>query len=260
MEEMCILVDKDDHVLGSATKKECHLMSNIKKGMIHRAFSVFLFNDQDQLLLQQRSKHKITFPLRWTNTCCSHPLVFYDHRESDTENNNIGVKRAAIRKLEHELGITDINIDDVHYLTRILYQADSDNTQWGEHEVDHILFIRVPKITLKLNENEVKATKFVNQAELKDMFLQKSTDSLTITPWFEIIANEFLYKWWDNLDTIIKNKGLNTEIQNKVHQLELPLQTSSLSSSSPAPSSSSSSSSSSSLSPSSNSESDSPSE
>ncbi|CAJ0917070.1 7181_t:CDS:2 [Entrophospora sp. SA101] len=74
MEEMCILVDENDKKIGSDTKKNCHLMKNIKEGLLHRAFSVFLFNSEDKLLLQQRSSDKITFPNNWTNTCCSHPL------------------------------------------------------------------------------------------------------------------------------------------------------------------------------------------
>ena len=63
---------------------------------LHRAFSVFLFNNNNQLLLQQRSSHKITFPLVWTNTCCSHPLYLPD--ELDTLH-YVGVKRAALRKV-----------------------------------------------------------------------------------------------------------------------------------------------------------------
>merc|ERR1712093_438442 len=62
MEEKCILVDEKDQVIGSATKKECHLNSSIRNGMLHRAFSVFLFNNEGKLLLQQRSDKKITFP------------------------------------------------------------------------------------------------------------------------------------------------------------------------------------------------------
>nr|CAG8619033.1 1077_t:CDS:2 [Entrophospora candida] len=102
MEEMCILVDENDKKIGSDTKKNCHLMKNIKEGLLHRAFSVFLFNSEDKLLLQQRSSDKITFPNNWTNTCCSHPLNTKLELE---EENQIGVLRAAQRKLEHELGI-----------------------------------------------------------------------------------------------------------------------------------------------------------
>lgn len=102
LEEKCILINDQDEAIGEATKRECHLNRNIKKGMLHRAFSVFLFNSNNELLLQQRSDAKITFPGRFTNTCCSHPLSF--PRELDTTD-FIGVRRAAQRKLDHELGI-----------------------------------------------------------------------------------------------------------------------------------------------------------
>jgi isopentenyl-diphosphate Delta-isomerase len=86
MEEMCILVDKDDSPIGPVTKKECHLMTKINEGLLHRAFSVFLFNKEGKLLLQQRADEKITFPGFYTNTCCSHPL--YIPLEMEIKNHN----------------------------------------------------------------------------------------------------------------------------------------------------------------------------
>ena len=81
MDEKIIIVDENDDVLRPGTKKECHLNVNIDKGLLHRAFSVFLFNSDGKLLLQQRSDKKITFPLYWANTCCSHPLFFESEME-----------------------------------------------------------------------------------------------------------------------------------------------------------------------------------
>src|SRR5689334_20180133 len=108
-------------------------MTNIDKGLLHRAFSVFLFNSKNELLLQQRATEKITFPDMWTNTCCSHPLD--DFAEEKIEENQLGVKNAATRKLEHELGIPKVQtpVDAFQYLTRIHYLAPSDG-MWGEHE------------------------------------------------------------------------------------------------------------------------------
>ena len=100
--EECILVDESDRVIGSDSKKNCHLNVNIEAGKLHRAFSVFLFNSEGKLLLQQRSKAKITFPECFTNTCCSHPLYRPEELE---EKGFLGVRNAARRKLEHELGI-----------------------------------------------------------------------------------------------------------------------------------------------------------
>ena len=110
-------------------------MSNIDKGLLHRAFSVFLFNDKNQLLLQQRASEKITFPDMWTNTCCSHPLGVPTETGDNLANSVQGVKRAAQRKLEHELGIKkeQVPLENFHFLTRIHYKAPS-NDEWGEHE------------------------------------------------------------------------------------------------------------------------------
>jgi isopentenyl-diphosphate delta-isomerase len=109
-------------------------MDNIRKGLLHRAFSAFVFRPEDgKLLLQQRATEKITFPDMWTNTCCSHPLD--DFEEEKIEKDQYGVKVAAIRKLDHELGIPkeQTPIEKFQYLTRIHYLAPSDGL-WGEHE------------------------------------------------------------------------------------------------------------------------------
>ena len=111
--EECILVDESDQVVGSDTKKNCHLNVHIEAGKLHRAFSVFLFNSEGKLLLQQRSKAKITFPECFTNTCCSHPLYRPEELE---ERNCIGVRNAARRKLEQELGIPQ---EEVHIYNRV---------------------------------------------------------------------------------------------------------------------------------------------
>jgi isopentenyl-diphosphate Delta-isomerase len=111
-----------------------HLMENINKGLLHRAFSAFVFRPSDgHLLLQQRASGKITFPNMWTNTCCSHPLD--DFEREKVEKDQLGVRIAASRKLEHELGIpqSQTPIDQFQYLTRIHYLAPS-NGIWGEHE------------------------------------------------------------------------------------------------------------------------------
>ncbi|CAG5119145.1 unnamed protein product [Candidula unifasciata] len=202
MEEECILVDKDDNKIGHASKKTCHLLENINKGMLHRAFSVFLFNTKGELLLQQRASEKITFPDHFTNTCCSHPLNF-PHELDETD--AIGVKRAAQRKLKHELGVEpeQVPLEDFHYLTRILYKAENipkDNT-WGEHEIDYILFIQ-RDVDVVVNPNEVKSYRYVTQQELKDLIDTADSNGILVTPWFKLIVENFLYPWWNKLDHI----------------------------------------------------------
>ncbi|THH03830.1 hypothetical protein EW145_g5974 [Phellinidium pouzarii] len=195
MDERCILVDEQDQPVGAADKKTCHLMENINKGLLHRAFSVFVFRPSDaRLLLQQRASEKITFPDMWTNTCCSHPLD--DFEEEKEMKDQLGVRIAASRKLEHELGIpqTQTPVDAFQYLTRIHYLAPS-NGLWGEHEVDYILFLTAD-VNVTPNANEIRDHKYVSKAELQAMF----EDSANLfTPWFKLIARDFLFGWWDTL-------------------------------------------------------------
>jgi isopentenyl-diphosphate delta-isomerase len=218
LEEQCIQVDRDDKPIGPVSKEESHKNVNIKAGLLHRAFSVFLFNSKGQLLLHQRAKEKITFPSYWTNSCCSHPLYTGEEME---EKGHLGVKRAAVRKLAHELGIKEgaIGLDELHFLTKIHYEASSDG-EWGEHEIDHILFVR-KDVSLNLNPNEIQAVRWVNPSELKELFAEQDRDpDLYISPWFQMIAENFLFGWWETLGEVIKNKGI-AEDPPTIHRLEL---------------------------------------
>jgi isopentenyl-diphosphate delta-isomerase len=206
MDELCIVLTDDDQPLGNASKKDCHLMSNIDGGLLHRAFSVFLFDPTTKkLLLQQRASEKITFPDMWTNTCCSHPLFHSSEvGNGDLPSNVEGAKRAAVRKLDHELGIRShqVPISNFEFLTRIYYKARSDG-KWGEHEIDYILFIEAT-VDLDINKNEVQDTRWVSADELKQMFedVESKTGNdkaLKYTPWFKLICEELLFKWWDAL-------------------------------------------------------------
>jgi len=195
MDERCIVVDENDRPLGALDKKTCHLMENIDKGLLHRAFSAFVFHPTTgKLLIQQRATEKITFPDMWTNTCCSHPLD--DFEEEKIEKDQLGVKVAARRKLEHELGIPQHQtpIEQMQYLTRIHYLAPSDGI-WGEHEVDYILFI-CADVTVKPNLHEIRDHKYVSKDELVQMF---EAPGNLFTPWFKLIARDFLFGWWDEL-------------------------------------------------------------
>lgn len=206
MDEVCIVLDNQDQVIGSASKKSCHLMTNINQGLLHRAFSVFLFDPQSKkLLLQQRASEKITFPDMWTNTCCSHPLAHPSETGlGDLPSNVEGAKRAAIRKLNHELGIpaSQVPIEDFKFLTRIHYLAPSDG-KWGEHEIDYILFVEAD-VTLEPSKNEVKDIKWVSADELRQLFKDVETHTgvhkdLKYTPWFKLICEGMLFNWWEAL-------------------------------------------------------------
>ncbi|KAL1322448.1 hypothetical protein HN51_067445 [Arachis hypogaea] len=199
-EDECILVDENDHVVGHDSKYNCHLMEKIEaENLLHRAFSVFLFNSKYELLLQQRSGTKVTFPLVWTNTCCSHPL----YRESELiEEDALGVRNAAQRKLLDELGIVaeDVPVDQFLPLGRILYKAPSDG-KWGEHELDYLLFI-VRDVKVNPNPDEVADIRYVNRDQLKELLRKADAGEggLKLSPWFRLVVDNFLFKWWDHLE------------------------------------------------------------
>ncbi|KAB8275616.1 NUDIX hydrolase domain-like protein [Aspergillus minisclerotigenes] len=174
-------------------------MTNIDRGLHHRAFSCFVFDSQRRLLLQQRADKKVTFPMMWTNTCCSHPLDIPGERGTDFESAILGAKRAARRKLEQELGIKpeQVQLEDFHFLTRVHYKAPSDG-KWGEHEMDYILFIQAD-VDHAVNRNE----------DLKNMF---ATPGLQDTPWFKLICESLLFKWRADLGTPEFHRNTNETI------------------------------------------------
>jgi isopentenyl-diphosphate delta-isomerase type 1 len=141
MERDTVLVlNNDDIVIGSESKKASHVFSTDQsRGVLHRAFSVCLFDSSTgEMLLQKRASTKITFPNVWTNTCCSHPLHGMEVNEVDgpedvKDGSVMGVKAAAVRKLEHELGIPvgELPIENFKFLTRLHYWA-ADTVTHGE--------------------------------------------------------------------------------------------------------------------------------
>ena len=214
----CILLSEADEMVGHASKKDAHVFSKkTPRGQLHRAFSVFLFNSEGELLLQKRAKDKITFPGVWTNTCCSHPLYGYTPSEVDepdavAKGDVKGVKAAAIRKLEHELGIAvgSIKPEQFKYLTRLHYWAadvvtHGPKSPWGEHEIDYILFAQAD-VKVKPNPEEVDDVKYVTLAQLQEMMDPKS--KLLWSPWFRIIAEQFLPHWWADLDKTLTTNAL----------------------------------------------------
>ena len=198
--EKCILVDENDREIGHASKRECHEKLTENKTPLHRAFSLFMFNANNELLLQQRSDTKVTFPGLWTNTCCSHPLYLNDERETK---NGLGSKIAAQRKVWQEIGVKaeDCSISDMQFISRILYYAES-NDQWAEHELDYILLLKSEqdKIPLEPNPEEVKNVMYLKRNDLNDFLQEMGPDR--ITPWFRLICNSLLPKWWENLDDL----------------------------------------------------------
>ena len=164
-EEKVILVNERDEQIGLMPKMEAH-----EKALLHRAFSVFVFNDNNELMIQQRALGKYHSPGLWTNTCCSH------QREGES---NI---EAGKRRLQEEMGFsTELN-DTISFI----YKAPFDNGL-TEHEFDHILvgyFNGEPD----LNPEEVHAWKWMSLEELKaDMEKQPQL----YTEWFKIIFENY---------------------------------------------------------------------
>lgn len=211
LNEACILVDENDNVIGSESKKVCHLMENINKGLLHRAFSVMIFNSKNEFLLTQRSDEKITFPGYYTNTCCSHPL--FNDLEME-EGGAIGVKRAAQRRMYLELGIDPLQVplSDIKFMTKFLYKAPSSG-MWGEHEIDYALVVH-KDVTLNPDPNEVRSYRFLARDELVPFLESEEKKGYPVTPWFKLMLDKFLFKWWDNLDSLDKLVE-----SNKLHRL-----------------------------------------
>ena len=166
-EEKVILVNEQDEPIGLMEKLEAH-----KKAVLHRAFSVFVLNDKNEVMLQQRAGHKYHSPLLWTNTCCSH------QREGET---NI---QAGIRRLQEEMGFTT----ELKELFHFIYKAPFDNGL-TEHELDHVM-IGYYNNEPKVNPDEVESWKWMSIEAIKDD-IQIQSENYTV--WFKIIFDEFYH-------------------------------------------------------------------
>ena len=213
----CILLDFADNVIGHDNKYNAHKwVVGQPRGMLHRAFSVMLFDKSGRLLLQQRASDKITFPDVWTNTCCSHPLYGMapsevDQPEATLAGKPVGVFHAAIRKLDHELGIKDLDVNKFAFVTRVHYAAADVVTHgprapWGEHEIDYLLCYKLDvdgeQLAMTPHPEEVRDVRWVTQTELFRLMDQKEEMPLW-SPWFCIIARKFLETtWWGTLKKV----------------------------------------------------------
>lgn len=198
-EDQCILVDNNDKPIGSEGKVKCHTVFPDGSLLLHRAFSVFLFNTKGELLLQKRSSVKSTYADHYTNTCCSHPLSTIP--KEMIEKDGLGILNAAQRRLEIELGIPpqQAKPEEMQYITRIHYMDRGDG-KFGEHEIDYIVFLQ-KDVDLCINPDEVSEVVYIKRNDLDD-FLSKL--EAPITPWFRLIAEDKLRLWWDNLHQLPK--------------------------------------------------------
>jgi isopentenyl-diphosphate delta-isomerase len=177
--EQLILVDDHDREIGFQGKADCHL----GQGVLHRAFSIFVFNRSNELLLQQRSKSKMLWPGYWSNTCCSHP------RRGEA------MADAVMRRLKQELGFTC----PLEYLYKFKYQA-----QYGavgaEHELCSVYFGRYDG-AVDVNVTEIAAWRFVGVEALER---ELSSAPETFTPWFKM---EWVHIKANYLDGMLAGTG-----------------------------------------------------
>lgn len=159
--EELILVDADDNETGHLSKAECH----DGHGILHRAFSLFLFDDRGRLLLQQRAHGKRLWPGFWSNSCCSHP------RRGES------IAIAVGRRLEDELNVSA----DLEYVYKFTYQAGFGDIG-SENELCHVYVGQVPG-AVEPNENEIREIRYVTIDEL-ERELAAAPD--TFTPWFRM--------------------------------------------------------------------------
>lgn len=165
MEEMVVLVNPEDQVLGLMEKQQAHI-----NGLLHRAFSVFLFNEDGEMLLQKRASQKYHSPNQWTNAVCSHPRIDETYLEG------------ANRRLNEELGIETQLSEKFHFI----YKADVGNGLW-EHELDHV-FIGNYNSEFNLNKKEVEDVRYIS---LQDLDKEISANPEQFTEWFKIILEEY---------------------------------------------------------------------
>ncbi len=167
-EEKVILVDKNDTNIGLMKKMEAH-----EKGKLHRAFSVFIFNDNGELLLQKRASHKYHSPNQWTNTCCSHQR----NGESNIE--------AGKRRLFEEMGFSCKLEEQFSFI----YKASFDNGL-TEHELDHVMTGNYNNDPI-INRKEVDEFCWMSINGIK-IEIRENPDKYTV--WFKIIFHEYLNK------------------------------------------------------------------
>lgn len=164
-EELVILVNEQDQQIGLMEKIQAH-----KEALLHRAFSVFVLNDKNQIMLQQRAAHKYHSPLLWANTCCSH------QREGET---NV---QAGKRRMREEMGF-DLELKEVF---SFIYKAPFDNGL-TEHELDHVM-VGYSNEEPTINPEEVASWKWMSIEDIKQDIQQNPQ---VYTEWFKIIFSKF---------------------------------------------------------------------
>ena len=173
MNDYVILVDENNNQIGLEEKILAH-----KKNLLHRAFSIFIFNDSFEILLQKRAPNKYHSGNLWTNTCCSHPLE------------NLSLVESAKKRLVEEMGIK-ANLNEVF---SFIYQAEFGNGL-SEYEYDHVLF-GISNNQPILNPDEAIDYKWIKISDLKAQ-IEKNPGNFTV--WLQIMINNY-FKFFEDYE------------------------------------------------------------
>lgn len=175
--EELILVDTNDEEIGYLNKKKCH----DGDGLLHRAFSLFIFNDQGRLLIQKRSAHKRLWPLYWSNSCCSHPR----HGES--------MQEAVGRRLYQELGMRSKLV----FLYKFIYQAQFENVG-AEHELCWV-YIGKSEDPVRANPNEVAEWRYLTPTQVDQHLIENES---RYSPWMKMEWETIQYEYRQQLSAL----------------------------------------------------------
>ena len=161
MKDELILVDTEDNEIGFEEKEKCH----VKNGILHRAFSIFIFNEEKELLIQQRGKYKMLWPLFWSNSCCSHP------RKGES------IENAASRRIVEECGIAC----ELKRIYKFKYSSKFEEVG-SENEICHV-FIGKNNNNPIVNLEEIENWKWI---KIPDLLKDISKNPNKYTPWFKM--------------------------------------------------------------------------
>jgi len=177
-DEPLILVDDNDNEIGYRSKVDCHA----GHGTLHRAFSIFLFDDRGRVLLQQRAGGKPLWPLYWSNSCCSHP------RRGES------MQQALHRRLHEELGLDA----ELEFVYKFIYQADFDDAG-AEHELCHVYIGALTGGEVRVHPDEIADWRWVPMDEVTR---ELEREPARYTPWFKLEWKALMDKWHDRIESL----------------------------------------------------------
>jgi len=176
--ESLILVDEQDRQIGTASKADAH----DGEGVLHRAFSVFLFDERGRLLIQQRAAAKRLWAGYWANSCCSHPRV------------GESLEIATQRRMNEELGVTA----ELEFIYKFRYQAHFGDLG-SEHELCSVYIGRTRSSTVRPNPAEIAQSRFISMDEADQLVADPEE---TVAPWFRMEWQELRSHYADTLATL----------------------------------------------------------